>query len=131
MILFVGPAVDASAEVWEVFHMWDVQRAVDDTAIAVHPFRDAWRRNDDFQTYRSQVEIELPAFTQAVATANQARVAEYGGRVAPSDIDGRVDGVEVPILVTDANRLRDFYTDIGAYSPPGRTTRAALRPRYA
>ena len=118
MVLFVGPAVDASTEVLQVFFTWDVQRRGDDTAIAVHPFRDAWRRNDDFQTYRSQVEVELPAFTQAVATANQARVAEYGGRVAPSDIDGRVDGVEVPMLVTDANRLRDFYTAIGAYSHP-------------
>ena len=118
MILFVGPAVDASAEVWEVFHMWDVQRAVDDTAIAVHPFRDAWRRNDDFQTYRSQVEIELPAFTQAVATANQARVAEYGGRIAPSDIDERVDGVDLPMLVTNASRLQDYYTAVDAYSHP-------------
>ena len=41
MVLFVGPAVDASTEVLQVFFTWDVQRREDDTAIAVHPFRDA------------------------------------------------------------------------------------------
>ncbi len=118
MVLFVGPAVDASTEVLQVFFTWDVQRREDDTAIAVHPFRDDWIYEDDFQTYRSQLEMELPAFTQAVATANQTRVTEYGGRIAPSNFDKKAEGVEIPTLVTDANRLRDYYTAIGAYSHP-------------
>ena len=118
MVLFVGPAVDASTEVLQVFFTWDVQRRGDDTAIAVHPFRDDWIYEDDFQTYRSQLEMELPAFTQAVATANQTRVTEYGGRIAPSNFDKKAEGVEIPTLVTDANRLRDYYTAIGACSHP-------------
>ena len=46
-VLFVGPPVDASAEAWEVFYTWDVQRQDDGTTVAVHPLRDNWRRYDD------------------------------------------------------------------------------------
>ena len=96
-----------------------MQRREDGTAVVVHPDRDYWRRyEDDYQAYRSRLEMEVPVFTQAVAAANQARVTEYGGRIAPSDINERVNGVELPMLVPDANRLRDFYTAIGAYSHP-------------
>ena len=42
MMLFIGPSTDASAEAWQVFSNWDVQRREDDTAIAVHPHRDDW-----------------------------------------------------------------------------------------
>ena len=107
MILFVGPAVDASTEVLQVFHTWDVERREDGTAIAVHPFRGHWSSSD---TYRSQVEMELSAFTQAVAAANQERIDEYGGRTAADD--------GYPMLVTDSNHLSQFLTDISAYSHP-------------
>ena len=110
MILFMGPSVDVSTETWEVFFTWDVQQREDGTAIAVHPFRDDWNREDTFQTHLSQLEMELLAFTQAVATANQARITEYGGR---TDADE-----SFPMLVTDANRLGQFFTDIGAYDHP-------------
>ena len=119
VVLFIGPAHSHAIEVWEVFEIWDVQRE-DGTIIAVHPHRDDWRaaRPDDYQTYRSQLEMELPAFTQAVTAANQARVTEYGGRIAPKDIPSRAEGVDLPMLVTDANRLRQYYTDTGAYGHP-------------
>ena len=110
MIMFVGPLVDASAEAWQVFKTWDVQRREDNTAIAVHPHRDGWRSNDDYQSYLPRLEMEMPTFTQAVAAANQERIAEYGGRTAAGD--------EYPMLVTDANRLSQFMTDIGAYDHP-------------
>ena len=111
-VLFVGPAVDVSAESWEVFGTWDIQRQEDDTIIVVHPNRDAWRTLSptDYQTYRSALEMELPAFAQAVTMANQSRVTEYGGRVAAD--------TTYPMLVTDANQLRQFFTNIGAYSHP-------------
>ena len=111
-ILFVGPAVDASVESWQVFTTWDVEERDDGTVIAVHPNRDAWRTLSptDYQTYRSALEMELPAFAQAVTMANQSRVTEYGGRVAAD--------TTYPMLVTDANQLRQFFTNIGAYSHP-------------
>ena len=110
MIMFVGPSVDASAEAWEVFTTWDVQRREDDTAVAVHPHRDAWRSHDSYQSYLPRLEMEMPAFTQAVVAANQARITEYGGRTAADE--------GYPMLVTDANRLTQFMTDIGAYNHP-------------
>ncbi len=123
VILFVGPSHNQATEKWEVFSTWDVQRqgeGEDETVVAVHPGRDYWRRlrPDDYQAHRSALEMELPAFTQAVAAAHQAKVAEYGGRIARAGIDGRAEGVELHMIATDANQLRQFYTDTGAYSHP-------------
>ena len=120
VVLFIGPPHSHSIEAWEVFDTWDVQRREDETVVVVHPRRDYWRwvRPADYETHRSALEMELPAFTQAVATASQARVADYGGRIALADIQSRAEGVDLPMLVTDANRLRQFFTDVGAYSHP-------------
>ena len=88
-----------------------MQRREDGTAVVVHPDRDYWRRyEDDYQAYRSRLEMEMPVFTQAVAAANQERIDEYGGRTAADD--------GYPMLVTDSNHLSQFLTDIGAYSHP-------------
>ena len=108
-MMFLGPATSTSAEAWQVFRIWDVQRRDDDTVIAVHPDRDLWRRfrPDEFQTHLSKLEMELPAFTQAVTTAHQARVTEYEGRVGA--------GADLPMLVSNVDQLRDYYTAVGAY----------------
>ncbi len=110
-VLFLGPADSISAEFWEVFQVWDVQRREDDTVIAVHPDRDLWRilRPNDYQTHISKLEMELPALTQAVTAAHQARVTEYGGRIGAD--------ANLPMLLTDANQLRQYYIDVGAYDP--------------
>ena len=80
--MFIGPAFDVSVEAWQIFQTWDVQQREDDTVIAVHPARDYFKnKTDNYETYLSRLEMELPAFTQAVIVANQARVADYGGRV--------------------------------------------------
>ena len=123
VILFVGPGHNHAMEEWEVFSTWDVQRqgeGEDEMVVAVHPGRDYWRRlrPDDYLTHRSALEMQLPAFKQAATAAHQAKVTEYGGRIAPADIDSRAVGVELPMLATDANRLPQFYTDTGAYSHP-------------
>ena len=118
IVLFIGPGHNHAIEVWEVFETWDVQRQEDDTVIVVHPHRDDWRgaRPDDYRTHRSLLEMGLSAFTQAVTTAHQARVAEYGGRIASEDIQSKAEDVDLPMLVTDANRLQQFYTDTGAHN---------------
>ena len=115
VVLFLGPAASAETEVWEVFQIWDIQQRDDGTVIAVHPDRDIWRHYepDLYQTFRSEMEMELPALTQAVTSANQARVSEYGGRIG-------VDA-SLPLLVTDANQLRQYYTSTGAYDHPDGT----------
>ena len=108
-VLFIGPPSSLSAEAWELRGAWDVQRRDDGTVVAIHPDRDLWQRlrPDDYQTHRSTLEMELPAFTQAVTTANQARVDDYGGRIGADN--------RLPMLVTDANQLRQAMTDAGAY----------------
>ena len=110
-IMFLGPPVDLSSETWRSLGRWDVQLREDSTVIAVHPHRDLWRRlrPDEYQTHRAALEMELPTLTQAVTTAHQARVTEYGGRIGAE--------TNLPMLVTDANQLRQYYTEVGAYAP--------------
>ncbi|CAI8040428.1 LRR receptor-like serine/threonine-protein kinase RCH1 [Geodia barretti] len=111
-VLFLDVSSDLSVEAWEVISTWDVQRIEDDTVIAVHPHRDLWRQfhPDDYLIHLSKLEMELPAFTLAATAAHQARLTEYGGRTG-SD-------TRLPMLVTDANRIRQYYTVIGAYNHP-------------
>ena len=119
-VLFIGPASSLSVEVWRAFAIWDVQQREDGTVIAVHPDRDLWRRlrPDDYQTHLSTLEMELPAFKQAVTAAHQARVTEYGGRIGPSDAEGIIQGAELPMLISSVNRLREYYTAVGSYAHP-------------
>ena len=119
-VLFIGPSASLSVEVWQAFTIWDVQQREDGTVIAVHPHRDLWRRlrPDDYQTHLSTLEMELPAFKQAVTAAHQARVTEYGGRIGPEDIGGMVEGVELPMLVSNVNGLKAYYTAVGSYAHP-------------
>ena len=121
VILFIGPWYDASAEAWELFNAvetweefitWDVERQEDGSVIAVHPLRDLWRAySDDYRTYRSQLGMELPAFRRAVTEAHQERVTEYSGRIGADE--------DLPLLITDANQLSQFYRDTGAYNHQG------------
>ena len=119
-VLFIGPASSLPVEVWQSFTIWDVQQREDGTVIAVHPDRDLWRRlrPDDYQTHLSTLEMELPAFEQAVTAAHQARVTEYGGRIGPSDAEGIIEGVQLPMLISSVNRLPEYYTAVGSYAHP-------------
>ncbi len=103
-VIFLAPPLELSSLAWMLGARWDVQRKEDGTIIAVHPDRDLWLRlrPDDFQTHRTALELTLPALTQAVTVAHQARLTEHGGRIgADSDL---------PMLISNANQLRRFYT---------------------
>ncbi len=111
-MLFLGPSNDIGVEAWQVMHQWRLEQQDDDAVVAVHPGRDDWRRfsPDEYQQYRSQLEMELPAFKQSMIDAHQARVAANGGRTRPDPT--------FPMLVSDANQLRQYYTEVGAYDDP-------------
>ena len=120
-ILFLGPSMNHATEALQKFYTWDVQTKADGTVIAVHPARDYWhrRRPNDYQAHLASLEMELPAFSQALAAAHQERVADYGGRILSANYDGKPEGATFPMLITDANRLSQFYRDTGAYDHPG------------
>lgn len=109
MILFVGPPLDHSKQVWQVHESWDVQRRADGTVIAVHPQRAAWQlfNADNFAANQSALEIELSRFKQLVLSAHKARVAEYDGRIGAD--------MSFPELMTDIHGLRGFMTNVGTY----------------
>ena len=119
-VLFIGPSSNLSVEVWRAFAIWDVQQREDGTVIAVHPDKDLWRslRPDEYLIHLSTLEMELPAFKQAVTAAHQARVTEYGGRIGPSDAEGIIEGVELPMLISSVDRLDEYYTAVGSYNHP-------------
>ena len=120
VILFVGPSHNHAVEAWQIFGMWDVQRQEDGTVTAVHPATEYWKqvRSDEYKTQRGALEIGLSTFITEVSNAHGARVTDYGGAIAPSDIDSKKEGADLPMLISDANRLSQFYTDTGAYDHP-------------
>ena len=107
-ILFIGPSVDMSTEAWKLFRAWNLARTSGGAVVAAHPDRGYWLSRGP--EYRSQLEIELLTFEQAVTEAHEARVAANDGRTASDP--------SYPMLVTDANRLSDFFREIGAYDHP-------------
>ena len=120
-VLFIGPASSLPVEVWQAFEIWDVQQRENGTVIAVHPHRDLWKRRnpDDYQTHLSVLEMELPAFKQAVTAAHEARVTENDGRIwPPSDAEGIIAGAVLPMLISNVNQLKQYYTAVGSYSHP-------------
>ena len=112
VVLFLGPSINHATEAWQVFETWDVRRTYYGTEVAVHPHREAWLKSDNYsyEVHGPLLEMELPTLRQAVTAANQARVAEYGGRIGADP--------NLPMLVTDANQLRQYYVTTGAYDHP-------------
>ena len=104
VILFVGPSVNAASEAWEEMYAWDVVRR-SGKVVAIHPYSQYWK-GDARQTHIDALEMEIPALTTAVQAAHQARLTAHGGRTGPD--------TSWPMLQTDANRLSDFFTAIGA-----------------
>ena len=117
-IVFLSPHNNTAVEAWRVRWPWDVQRQEEDgvtTVVAVHPQRDSFRAANPtgYQTYKdTHLELPLPSFAQKVTAANQQRVAEYGGRTYVEE------GETYPMLVTDANNLQRFISDVGGYDDP-------------
>ncbi len=115
LVLFIGPAWDHSAEAWQVYETWYVQRREDGTVIAVHPHRDAWKSlsPDEYVKHLSVLEQELSHLEQKIVAAHQARVSEYGGRIG-------VD-TSLPLLISDIHSLDEFMVSTGAYDHPDGT----------
>ena len=101
VVLFIRPLYRISVEGWQVSRTWDVERREDGTVVALHPNRKWWGTGS----------MQLPALTREVTEAHQAHVAANGGRIG--------GGTHLPMLVTDANRLSQYFSDpkVGGYAP--------------
>ena len=111
-VLFLGLGWDLSSEAWHLLGAWGVERQANGDLIAVHPQRHLWERYrpEDYRTFRSLLEMELSDFTRTVIEAYNALVNEYEGRIGADS--------SLPMLITDAHRLRDFFIEVGAYDHP-------------
>ena len=134
LILFLEPSQTLAVEAWMVngwssFELWFVQRGEDivihevgsqfggpdlETTVATPDGEDSdeiravaqailWARD---AVQRDKLNVPLSQLVQEVKKAAQNRTAITGGRI----------GVDtgLPMLVTDANQLRAYYTSVGA-----------------
>ena len=114
-IVFLGPPLDMSSQAWQLLGYWDVQREAGsmDTSMAslkvVHPGRDRWREENPtgYETHKATLEMSLAAFDTAVDAAHTARKDANDGRIGPDE--------SLPMLVSAADSLRDYYVEVGAY----------------
>ena len=104
MILFLSIPLSIAVESWATIgeeDRWFVQQT-DDGIRAVA--QDIWlARNDEM---RSKLDLPLDEMIEDIKEASVERLAITGGRMGTD--------IALPMLVTDANRLREFYTTVGA-----------------
>ena len=106
-VIFLGPLWDASVGAWAFVNWWGIERGDEGIVKVIHPERNHFAAMGEYAT---EIELTVPAFKQAATAANTARVAANGGRTRPKP--------GYPMLVTNANNLRTFFVEIGAYDDP-------------
>ena len=106
-VIFLGSLWDASVEAWAFVNWWGIERGDEGMVKVIHPERNHFVAMGEYAT---EIELTVPAFKQAATAANTARVAANGGRTRPKP--------GYPMLVTNANNLRTFFVEIGAYDDP-------------
>ena len=115
MVLFLKPAHSLRVEAWTAewwYMQWFVQK-VGDEVRAVN-LEEAVFRGRDEETY-GLVNRELSEFVAEIREVAATRSGLYGGRIGRDST--------LPKLVTDANKLQEFYVAAGAvYEGEGKTT---------
>ena len=105
----LGPSFDVGTEVLQIFGLWKVVRKADGTVVAYHPKRDRWLEEKPAvaQANMALLEMTLPTLAAAVDSAHQDRVDRFDGRIGAA--------ADLPMLVTDASNITEYYEDVGAY----------------
>ena len=118
-ILFLGPAMDASLETWQIYGAWDVERRDDGTVYAKHPHH--WFFENHFPGHTSSMELSLSEFTRQAQAASTKRANDYGGRT----------GLEThyPSVITNANNLNAWHVTVGNTTHPDGAPEAPPPPR--
>ena len=110
-LLFLGPPPDLAHQVWNVVHFWYIHHDSDDTVLAVHPLESLWvdQQPDVASRFRSRLRLTLPTFAIAIDQADTLRTRVNDGRIGSDE--------DLPELVTDANKLGDYYAEVEATDP--------------
>ena len=109
VVIFLGPDIDVSSQVLALLGYWDMRKNADGTVTAIHPESHLWE-GADRQRHIALLEMSLPDLDTALDTAQAARVAKFGGRIGAAE--------DLPMLITDAGNLRDYFEAVGAYDHP-------------
>ena len=106
LVLFLRPAHTLAVETWDTNSgsgdVWFVQRAAEDDIRAVGKGF-VWAQTTK---QRALLDVPLSQLVSEVKAAAVTRTERFGGRIGPD--------TELPMLVTDANRLKEFYVEVGA-----------------
>ena len=99
MMMFLGPAYDASVETWHIYDAWDIAHQDHNTIKAIHPNRDYWWHTHP--EFRYTLELTLAEFTRQAQAVHASRLVEFSGRIGPEEDD-------LP-LITNANNLHEWH----------------------
>ena len=108
MILFLGSSRTATVESWHVVDRWRakwyIQRGSDEIRAVSS---DIYWIVEGYNDYLlSQVDMPLSELIPQIKKAAEERTAITGGRIGAHS--------SLPLLVTDANKLQDYYRAVGA-----------------
>ena len=108
MILFLGSSRTATVESWHVVDRWRakwyIQREGDEIRAVSS---DIYWIVEGYNDYLlSQVDMLLSELIPQIKKAAEERTAITGGRIGAHS--------SLPLLVTDANKLQDYYRAVGA-----------------
>ena len=105
LVMMLGPAWTTAVESWYVQpllnRLWFVQRSGNEVRAVSEDTTDT-----DNPELLSQMNLSLDELVRKIREAAQERLVLTGGRIG-------VDS-SLPMLVTDANKLQDFYQNTGA-----------------
>lgn len=101
MILFLRLPSTIAVEAWMANYRWFLQRRGDELRVISPAIRRA-----ETPGQLDALDVEYTEFVWQIEEASGNRIALTGGRVG--------EDPSLPLLVTDANKLRDFYQQVGA-----------------
>ena len=105
VVMMLGPAWTTAVEAWNiqpVYHsLWFVQRNGDEVRAVSEDTNDT-----DNPELLSQMNLSLDELVRKIKEAAEERLVLTGGRIG-------VDA-SLPMLITDANKLQNFYQNTGA-----------------
>ena len=106
LVMMLGLPENYSVETWSprgyYYSMWYIIRENNELR-AMATAMDRWARTDQ---HRRQMNRPLDELIQEIKEAIETRTAQTGGRIGLDPT--------LPMLITDANNLQDFYQAVGA-----------------